>query len=120
MSIENFFKDVVTGNFSNAWRRFLDFLGNYLPPWLVSFIDKAGTAEGKILAGLVEIAVPDLIKNGLTTDGFVQTAKDIFSQLASQNISTFTLQDVFAMLNTKVSAQAPTASLSAPAPAAVT
>ena len=104
MTVGQFFGDVLSGNITHAWSRFLDFLASMgLPTWLVSLIGKVGQQEGKILAALIETAVPDLLKNGLTTAGFVQTANDIFSQLAAQNISTFTLQDVFSLLNAAVS-----------------
>lgn len=107
MSIQNFFKDIIEGNLPNAWARLLDFLHGYLPSWLVSFIDKAGTAEGKILTGLVSIAINDVKTGGFTTDSFIAAAKDVYAQLAAQNITTFTLQDIFAMLNTAASGQVP-------------
>lgn len=110
MTVGALLGDLVTGNFSHAWKRCLDFLRALgLPSWLVNLIDKMGQQEGKILDALVQTAVPDLIKNGLTTAGFVATAKDIFNQLSSQNITTFTLQDIFSALNAAVSAANPPA-----------
>jgi hypothetical protein len=74
---------------------------NTAEPDLKSFIDKAATAEGKILNSLVTVGVTDLAKNGFTTAGFVATGKDILAQLVAQNISTFSLQEVMVMLNIK-------------------
>jgi hypothetical protein len=75
-----------------------------LPTWLQSFVSKMATDEGAILDGLVTVAVKDIEAGGLSTASFVAAAKDVFAKLVAQNISTFTLQDVFTALNSAVSA----------------
>lgn len=106
MSIANFFHDLITGNFSNAFKRLEDFWSS-LPAPIRAFIGKLATDEGKILQGLVNEALPDLEKNGFTTAGFVQTGKDILAKLLAQNITTFNMQEVMAAVNAAAAPLAP-------------
>lgn len=110
MSFKNFLGDVFSGNFSNALKRLEDWYVG-APQWLKDFIHKSESQEAAILQGLIHMALPDLQKNGFTTAGFVATAKDILAQLVAQNISTFTIQDIFANLNAAASPLATAASI---------
>ncbi len=81
-----------------------------LPAWIQAFVTKIGSQEGTILQGLVNAAVADLMQDiqnpsQLSSAQIGAQAAAIFAQLVSQNISTFTLQDVYATLNTALSAQ---------------
>lgn len=107
MSAIELVKDIVTMNFTHAWARIKDYLINTLgvPPFVVAFVDKALTDEAKILASLVATAKADLSAASTTAD-YVAASKDIYAQLVAQNISTFNLQYVFAMINMAVSAGA--------------
>ncbi len=101
MTVAQFFEDLVEGNESHAYSRLKDWWDNTAEPDLKSFVDKASSAEGKILSNLITIGLADLAKNGFTTAGFVKTGEDVLVQLVAQNVSTFSLQEVMAMLNIK-------------------
>ena len=75
----------------------------FLPAPVQSFVVLLLTDEGKILQSVTSSVLPaletEVAAHGLTTATAVATAKDIFAQLATQNITTFTLQHVFGYLN---------------------
>lgn len=103
MTIIQTLEDLFTGNVSHAWSRVSDWMLNSLglPPWLVDLISKALGAEFKILQGLVEVAKTDL-STASSKDDYVAAAKDVLAKLIEQNISTFSLQYIFAMINAAV------------------
>ena len=102
MSANEFFADLFAGNVGHAVKRLEDWFSGWPAP-LKLFATKLLSKEGKILEGLVAVAVADIISGSLTTDAFVSAAKDVFGKLVEQNVTTFTLQDVFAQLNIAVS-----------------
>lgn len=106
MSLGNFLGDVFSGNFSNAYARLKDWWKTTLPS-LKDFMNKAATDEGKILEGLISTAAQDVLAGGLTTASFVAAGKDVLAKLIAQNISTFNMQYVMALLNIEVSPKAP-------------
>lgn len=118
MSLANLLGDLFSGNFTSVEARLKDWWDG-LSPGLQAFVKKVETDEGKILQGLVITAAKDVLAGGLTTASFVAAAKDVGSQLASQNI-TMAQTDVFAVLNAEVGSQAATSGVTAPttAPAA--
>lgn len=108
MSISNFFEDVFTGNFSNAFKRVEDWWNSMMPE-LKDFVAKAATDEGKILESLISVAAQDVIAGGFTTVSFVEAGKDVLAKLIAQNIATFNIQYIMALLNIKVVPSAPAA-----------
>lgn len=106
MSLGALLGDVMDGNFSHAFQRVKDWWASAMPE-LTAFVEMAATDEGKILEGLISTAAQDVLTGGLTTASFVAAGKDVLAKLVAQNISTFNLQAVMAMLNIKVSAAAP-------------
>jgi len=106
-----FLGDLLSGNLSKAWEDIVKGFAR-LPDWLQSFISKMGTDEVAILSGLCNDAIADLMADianpsALTTAQITAQAKAIFAKLVAQNVSTFTLQDVFSALNSALSAKAP-------------
>lgn len=106
MSVTNFFGDILTGNFSNAWARLENWWSNAMPE-LQDFLTKAATSEGQILEGLITVAAQDVIAGGFTTASFVAAGKDVLAKLIAQNIATFNIQYIMALLNIKVAPAAP-------------
>ena len=82
---------------AEAW--LLSETARFLPRSMQAAVALALTDEGIILDGLIGLAVTDVMKNGITTAGMVETAKDVFAQLVAQNIEKFSLQHVFGYLN---------------------
>lgn len=85
-----------------------------LPAWLQAFASKLGGQEVTILTNLVSSAASTLMTDienpsQITGVAISAQAQAIYAELASQNISTFTLQDVFSALNGALSAATPTA-----------
>lgn len=72
---------------------------NSLPGWLQNLIHVAASDEGKILSGLVDVAVKDIEAGGLTSASAIAAAKDVYAQLLEQNVTKFNLQYVFSALN---------------------
>lgn len=116
MSLPNFFGDLFSGNFTNAWARIEDWWNSMMPE-LKDFVTKAATTEGQILESLISVAAQDVIAGGFTTASFVSAGKDVLAKLIAQNISTFNIQYIMALLNIKVSPSAPAVAVPA-APAA--
>lgn len=115
MSLSNFFGDVFTGNFSNALKRVEDWWNSMMPE-LKDFVAKAATDEGKILESLISVAAQDVIAGGFTTVSFVEAGKDVLAKLIAQNIATFNIQYILALLNIKVAPSAPAVVGVTPAP----
>lgn len=88
--------------------------GTPMPDNLANFVAKAATAEGQILESLVNVGIKDVEANGFTTASFVTAGKDILAQLIAQNITTFTLQNVMAMLNIAAAPLLPATSVTPP------
>lgn len=108
MSVSSFFGDLLSGNFSNAIKRLEDWWATAMPE-LQDFVTKAATTEGQILEGLIAVAAQDVIAGGFTTASFVAAGKDVLAKLIAQNIATFNIQYIMALLNIKVSPSAPAA-----------
>lgn len=110
MAFKDFLRDLLTLNFSDAEKRIHDF-ENTLPTPVHKAVDEVLTPEGQILQGMINNAVPTLIKDGgadgLTTKAIVDTAKDLFAQLAAQNIAKYNLPFVFGLLNLTISETVP-------------
>lgn len=117
MSFSNFFSDLISGNFTNAESRFLDWWNGTASPELKSFLGKVESSEGQILEGLVSTAAQDVVSGGFTTASFVAAGKDVLAKLLAENISTFNLQYVIAALNIKVAPLAPPIVVPSPVPA---
>lgn len=91
-----------------------------LPVWLQSFLGKLGGQEQTILSGLVSTAVSALMTDiqnpsQLTSAQISAQAQAIYQQLVQQNVSTFTLQDVFSALNAALSTQVAVPATTGPA-----
>jgi hypothetical protein len=82
------------------------FTAKFLPASLQAIVVLAVTDEGKILQGLVTTAAQDVITDGLTTASFTQAAKNVISQLVSQNIA-LGEQIVYTFLNAAVASTVP-------------
>lgn len=76
-------------------------------PELQDFVTKAATEDGKILESLITVAANDVLSGGLTTASFVTAGKDVLAKLLAQNIATFNIQYIMALLNVKVAPAAP-------------
>lgn len=93
-----------------------------LPAWLQAFASKLGGQEVTILDGLISSAASTLMTDitdpsQLATATIVTQAKAIYAELVTQNIGTFTLQDIFSALNAALS---PNVASAATAPVADT
>lgn len=113
MSLGKFFADFFAGDFSHAWSRIQDWWNSMMPE-LKDFVTKAATDEGKILESLIVVAAQDVITGGLTTASFVAAGKDVLAKLIAQNVTTFNMQYIMALLNVKVAPQAPRVVATAP------
>lgn len=107
MSLGEFFDDVASLNFSHAFKRAQDWWNDSGWPGLKGLVRKASTEEGNILKGLIPIAVNDVVAGGFTTASFVMAGKDVLAKLIEQNITTFNMQYVMALLNAEVAPLAP-------------
>lgn len=109
MTWSNFWGDVFDGNFTHAFKRLSDFFETW-PQWLQDFVKELAKREGVILSNLADIAADVLLADAknlanLKSADIIAQAKSIWEQLKSQNIDTFTLQDVFVMLNGALSSK---------------
>lgn len=107
MSVDEFINDLEEFNFSSAGSRFWDFLRSNAWPGLKSLLKKASGSEQSILKNLIPIAVKDVVAGGFSTDSFVTAGKDVLQQLIAQNITTFNMQYVMALINAEVAPLAP-------------
>lgn len=118
MSVPEFFDDLAHLNFSHALKRAQDWWNDSGWPGLKNLVRKAATEEGKILEGLIPIAVNDVVAGGLTSESFIKAGKDVLAELISKNITTFNMQYVMALINAEVAPLAPPAQLPEPTPTA--
>ena len=90
--------DLFSGNFSGVYEDVVKSLQK-LPPSVQNFISALESDEGQILQNLVSVAVKDVETAGFTTASFVAAGKDVLAQLVSQNISTFSIQNILGLIN---------------------
>lgn len=107
MSVGETLNDLVHGNFTSAWARVEDWWNSDAFPEIKTLATKLATDEGKILEGLIAVAAQDVIAGGFTTASFVTAGKDVLAKLIAQNIATFNIQYIMAVLNIKVAPSAP-------------
>lgn len=109
MSLENFFKDLLTGNFTNAGKRIQDEVTAILPAPIARIVNFVLSEGYKIVGPVVVTVAESLLAKGvgnLTTSDFTAGVKTIISQSEAQGITVLE-QDAFTLLNAHVAAGTP-------------